>query len=66
MDALYNTYSEKPDVREEARDWVAQDDDHIFSFAKCCETFNLDPDMVRKAMKKNKWDPTVKKFRLAP
>lgn len=63
IDALHNTLSNQPDIKKEAVQWFDSTDTHLFSFFNCCETFDLDPDTVREAVRMSTWDPKVHKTR---
>lgn len=44
---MYGDQKHRSDPRQEAIDWMLDDDDSVLSFLSCCEQFQLNPEAVR-------------------
>ena len=44
---MYGDQKHRSNPRQEAIDWVLDDDDSVLSFLSCCEQFRLNPQAVR-------------------
>lgn len=62
MDALHNLFGNKDDAKSEAANWMAQSEDHPFSFLSCCESLGLNPQAVRVAIKNTRWESKQKRY----
>lgn len=57
---LFQPSSSNQKLSQEAEEWIASEDDEVFSFNNVCETLGMDPKKIRKGLRQWK----VKQMRL--